>query len=135
MSKETKERLSLRVQPETRRKIDQWYEVDNCRSINEFAEKAITFYCDYLAANDNNALLPTAIMSAIDGRLGTFEDRLSGVIYKQAVELDMLTAILGGAYEFSEETLRRLRSQAAHNVKQTNGCVSFEKRVREAGDE
>ena len=43
---ESKERLTYRPEPETRQKIEQWYEVDNCRSMNEFIDKAVSFYAD-----------------------------------------------------------------------------------------
>ncbi len=32
---ESKERLTYRPEPETRQKIEQWYEADNCRSMND----------------------------------------------------------------------------------------------------
>ena len=48
MSKETRERIAFRMQPETRRRIEQWYAADNCQSKNEFIEKAVNFYVDYL---------------------------------------------------------------------------------------
>ena len=38
MSTETKDRLALRMQPETKHRIDQWYEADNCRGKNEFVD-------------------------------------------------------------------------------------------------
>ena len=43
MSKETRERIAFRMQPETRRRIEQWYAADNCQSKNEFIEKAVNF--------------------------------------------------------------------------------------------
>ena len=48
MSKETRDRIAFRMQPETRRRIEQWYAADNCQSMNEFVEKAVNFYVDHL---------------------------------------------------------------------------------------
>ena len=70
MGNETKERLPLRMKPETSRRLEQWYIADNCRSKNEFVEKAVNFYVDYLEAQDNRSLLPTALLTVLDGRLG-----------------------------------------------------------------
>ena len=47
-----KERLQLRLQPETREKIERWQSAAGCRSMNEFVEKAVNFYADYLASDD-----------------------------------------------------------------------------------
>ena len=77
MSKETRDRIAFRMQPETRRRIEQWYAADNCQSKNEFIEKAVNFYVDYLGIQDNTTLLPMAIMSAIDGRLSRLEDYIA----------------------------------------------------------
>ena len=134
MSTETKDRLALRMKPETKRKIEQWYEADNCRSKNEFIEKAVNFYADYLAINENG-ILPAAISSAIDGRIGAFEDRMASLLYKQSVEIDMTNGIIARQYEIGEDAMRRMRAQSVKNVKETNGRISFEQRMRNAGDE
>ena len=134
MSTETKDRLALRMKSETKRKIEQWYEADNCRSKNEFIEKAVNFYADYLALG-NSTLLPKEIAAAIDGRLGMFEDRMASLLYKQSVEIDMTNGIIARQYEIGEEAMRRMRAQSVKNVKETNGRISFEQRMRDAGDE
>lgn len=134
MSTETKDRLALRMKPETKRKIEQWYEADNCRSKNEFIEKAVNFYADYLAVNDNG-ILPAAISSAIDGRIGAFENRMASLLYKQSVEIDMTNGIIARQYEIGEDAMRRMRAQSVKNVKETNGRISFEQRMRNAGEE
>ena len=37
-------RLNFRMTDETANKIERWYQEDNCRSRNEFVEKAVNFY-------------------------------------------------------------------------------------------
>ena len=135
MANETKDRLAFRMHPETKRKIQQWYEADNCRSMNEFIEKAVNFYADYLATNDNNALLPTSISSAMDGRLGLLEKNLSALSFNHAVELDMLTGIIAAAFEFDQDDLKRQQKQSVRNVKTTNGRISLKRRVQERREE
>lgn len=137
MRKENRERLALRMQPETRRKIEQWYREDNCRRQNEFVEKAVNFYADYLAANDNNALLPSAILSVVEGRIGLLEKHISALTFNHAVELDMLVGIAADVVKFDADDLKRRRAQSVKNVKNTNGRISLERRARsrDEGDE
>lgn len=130
MSTETRDRLALRMQPETKRKIEQWYQVDNCKSQNEFVEKAVNFYADYLAVQDNT-LLPTAIKSMLDGRLGVLEDRIARLEFNREVELDVLIGIFADMFQISLDDLKRRRAESVHNVKATNGLISLEKRVRD----
>ena len=72
-NKTTKSRLTFRPSDETRQRIEQWYKADNCNSLNDFIEKAVNDYIDRLEINDDNRVLPLAINSAIDGRLGMLE--------------------------------------------------------------
>ena len=90
---DNKDRLTYRPEPETKQKIERWYQEDNCRSRNEFIEKAVNFYADSLAAGEST-MLPRAVQSAIDARLRLFEDRISSLLYKQAVEIDMMTSLV-----------------------------------------
>ena len=58
-------RLNFRMTDETATKIERWYQEDNCRSKNEFIEKAVNCYADMLAAGESTTL-PRAVQSAID---------------------------------------------------------------------
>ena len=123
-------RLALRMRAETAQKIEQWHKASNCRSKNEFVEKAVNFYADYLALNSDNQLLPKAVLSTIEGRLGLLEKNLSAATFNHAVELDMLVGIIGQSYQFSQNDLEKRRAQSVRNVKATNGRVSLEKCAR-----
>ncbi len=133
MGKETRDRLALRMQPETKQRIEQWYRADNCKSQNEFVEKAVNFYADYLSARDNS-LLPAAAQSAIDGRLGMFENRMAKLLYKLAVEMDMGMSAVLDCVQVDDDYLRKLRSDSVRNIKATNGLLTFEQKVRDYED-
>ena len=134
MSNETKERFPLRMKPETSRRLEQLYAADNCRSKNEFVEKAINFYVDYLETQDNQSLLPTALQAALDGRLGRLEDCIARREFTREVELDLLIGIIADAVEVDRDDLKRRRAASVRNVRATNGLISLEKRARSAGE-
>lgn len=134
MRNETKERFPLRMKPETSRRLEQWYAADNCRSKNEFVEKAINFYVDYLETQDNQSLLPTALQAALDGRLGRLEDHIARREFTREVELDLLIGIIADAVEVDRDDLKRRRAASVRNVRATNGLISLEKRARSAGE-
>ena len=81
-----------------------------------------------------NGILPVAIQSAIDGRLGMFEDRMAGLLYKLTVEMDMGLSTLADCVQLDEEYLRRQRGKSVSNVKRTNGLLTLEQRVKERED-
>ena len=130
-NKTTKSRLTFRPSDETRPRSEQWYRADNCSSLNDFIEKAVNNYIDRLEINDDNCLLPTAISSAINGRLGLLEKNLSSLSFNHAVELDMIVSIVAEAFNFNREDLNQLRAQSVKNVKRTNGRISLEKRAQQ----
>ena len=57
---------------------------------------------------------------------------LQGNNHYYILPLPMLSGIIADSFQFSEEDLRRRRAESVRNVKQTNGRISFEKRVRES---
>lgn len=109
--------------------VCQWYAADNCQSMNEFVEKAVNFYIDYLEIDDNKTLLPVAVISAIDGRMGMLENHIARRDFTREVELDILVGLIADAFEFDRDDLKRRRAQSVRNVKATNGLISLEKRV------
>ena len=127
---DNKDRLTYRPEPETKQKIERWYQEDNCRSKNEFIEKAVNCYADTLAAGEST-VLPRAVQSAIDARLKLFEDRMASLLYKQAVEMDMMTSLVLQSLNVSEEVLRQERAKSIAAVKRTNGQLRMEQKLRD----
>ena len=62
LSTENKDRLALRMKPDTKRKIEQWYKAAGCRSKNQFVEQAVNFYVDHLAVQQGS-LIPPLLLS------------------------------------------------------------------------
>ena len=131
---ENKDRLNFRMKPETAERLEHWYKADHCRSKNEFVEKAVNFYTDSLAA-ENNSTLPLAIQTAIDGRLELLEDRMAAILYKQAVEIDMALSILLQSVNVDESVLRQERAKSIATIKRTHGRLRMEQKLREQENE
>ena len=134
MDSKNDNRFPLRLDDVTRWKIESWYKQDDRQSRNEFVVKAVNFYADFLSGQVNG-VLPAAIQSAIDGRLGMFEDRLARLFYKLAVEMDMGMSAILDCIQLDADYLRKLRSDSVKNVKATNGLLTFEQKAREQLDD
>ena len=135
MSKsENTHKMTIRLSLVTEFRLERDYRLDGSRSKNEFIERAITRYQDLLEVEQNETL-PTAIQSAIDGRLGMFEDRLARLFYKLAVEMDMGMSAILDCIQIDADYLRKLRSDSVKNVKATNGLLTFEQKAREQLDD
>ena len=97
-------------------RMDGWLAADNCKNRSEFINKALRFYMGYLGTEDNTAYLSQAILTAI--------------LFKCAVELNMLCHTIAAHFRADPIHTRELRAYAVDEVKRTNGQVSFESAVR-----
>lgn len=104
MEKEKKIRIPLWIYPSVEEKIQKNFEVDNCKSPSEFIEKAILFYCGYLASEEYRQYLPNVLVSTMQGSLDSFEDRMATLLFKIAVELSMMLHVTAAANEIDEDT-------------------------------
>ena len=125
-----KEKFALYLPPELRAEIEEHYQEDGSHSLTAFIDNAVRFYRGYLDVQDAGIFLPAAISSCIDGRLGTMENRMASLLFKQAVELDMCERILADSFELNEAYLRRKRVESVESVKRTNGKLRFEQIAR-----
>ena len=135
MSKsENTHKMTIRLSPLAKYRLEVGYQQDGSRSKNDFIERAVLFYLDHLEA-EHNGMLPVAVQSAINGQLGMFEDRMSKLLFKQTVEMDMARSALLAYLKIDPDYLKKLRAESVKNVKATNGRVTFEKKAQEQYDE
>ena len=119
----------MRIDPDTDRKIKAAMPLANCRSQNEFVEKALQFYCDYAASQDCFSVLPPMLVAAIRATVQNSESHICRLLFKLAVEMDMMMNILAAGMELTDEDLRELRGRCVREVKETRGRISFEDAV------
>ena len=130
-----KKKFALYLPPELRTEVEKHYQEDGSHSLTAFIENAVRFYLGYLDIQDAGLVLPAAIRSCINGRLGTMENRMASLLFKQAVELDMCERILADSFEFDETNLRRKRAESVDRVKRTNGKLRFEQIARQRDED
>ena len=124
-----KVKFLMRIDPDTDRKIKAAMPLANCRSQNEFVEKALQFYCDYVASQDCFSVLPPMLVAAIRATVQNSESHICRLLFKLAVEMDMMMNILAAGMELTDEDLRELRGRCVREVKETRGRISFEDAV------
>ena len=123
---EEKVKFQMRIDPDTDRKIKAAMPRANCRSQNEFMEKAVRFYCDYLAAEDVADFLPPIFVHAIRGTIQSSENRIARLLFKLTVEISMMMNVLAEGLEINTSRLDNLRWQCVQEIKKVNGTISFE---------
>ena len=112
-------------------RMDGWLAADNCKNRSEFINKALRFYMGYLGTKDNTTYISQAILTAIQGTLELNNLRLQTILFKCAVELNMLCHTIAAYFRADLIHTRELRAYAVDEVKRTNGRVSFESAVQQ----
>ena len=126
---EEKVRFLMRITPDTDRKVKAAMPLSNCRSQNEFVEKALQFYCEHLTAQDTFSALPPVLLSAIRATVQASEDRICRLLFKLAVEQDMTMNVLAAGMEIPAVQLEQLRPQCVQHVKRTGGRIPLQDAV------
>ena len=118
-------KFPLWLMPETKATVERLYRQDGCSSQSEFIEKAIRFYAGYVSGKEATAYLPPALVAAMRGTVQDSENRIARLLFKLAVEVNMMMNVLAAGMEISDEDLKTLRARSVREVKQTNGRISF----------
>jgi hypothetical protein len=127
---EEKVKFPLRITRETQRLIEEWRERDNCRSMNEFVDKAVKFYIGYVSARDASEFLSRTLISALRGTLDESDNRMARLLFKLAVELSMTMNVVAADCGIGEGELAKLRAKCVADVKKSAGAVSFDEAAK-----
>ena len=128
---EERSRIHTRISPETARKMELAMPNANCQSRNEFVERAICFYSDYILSKEVTNFLAPMLVSALRATVQSSENRISRLLFKQTVELCMMMNVLAAGLEIDDSQLDDLRWRCVQNVKKTNGSITFQDTLRE----
>lgn len=124
-------KFALRISPEVQQLVKDMCPRDNCASQNEFIERAIIFYAGYVSTEDSTEFLVPTLVSAMGGTIHDSENRIARLLFKQAVEISMLTQVVASKLNISNVDLRELRKECVDAVKRSNGSLDLEKTARE----
>ena len=124
---EIKQQKKIWLYPQTEGKIKAHLKEANCASDSEFVEKAINFYCGYLASKNDSEYLPKLLLNSIDSLIETQLIPIRRLLFKEAVELNKLSQVIATTVDIDGDTLYRLQAKCQEEVKHINGILGFEK--------
>ena len=127
---EIKTRIPLWLYPSTIQTIDKMVPLDNCKSRSEFLEKAALFYSGYVASEYAASFLPVALVSALRATVTESENHICRMLFKNAVELDIMMNVVAAKMDVAPETLDALRAKCVKEVSKTNGSITFKDAVK-----
>ena len=120
----------MRIDPDTDRKVKTAMPLSNCRSQNEFVEKALRFYVGYLHTDKSSAFLPRVLLDVLEGSLGVFCGRVGKLLFNLSVEHCITNHLMAEDVDLNAEDYRKLRGYSVREVTETQGSFSFRDTLR-----
>lgn len=99
-------------------------------SRSQFICKAVEYYLASLNVKDISNILSPAVESSIRASVRLSEMNISRMLFKLAVEMDMMMHVTAATNEIDETTLKELRENCEYDVKTTIGTINFDNAVR-----
>lgn len=126
---DNKIKFALWITPEAKQLVDENYKADFCRSRADYIEKAIRFYTGYLHAERAADFLPRALFDVLYNAMKSFADRMGRLLFKQAVEANVVCHLLAMDTDMSYYEYEELRELCTREVKITRGELNFMDRL------
>ncbi|MGN0247422.1 MAG: hypothetical protein ACI4DK_15840 [Lachnospiraceae bacterium] len=126
----SKKRVGIYLTEKTLEICDSNIKRFDVKSRSDLVELAINYL---IASNDteitNNIITPR-LESSIRGAVRSSENHISTMLFKLAVEIDMMMHITAATNDIDETTLSKLRGECVQEVKSSLGRISFDSAVR-----
>ena len=90
---------------------------------SEFVRDAIDFYVEWTNRESSEKFLTPALESVIRGIVKDSEDRISRLLFKLSVDVDMLARITYHDHDYSFEEWKSVREDSIRRVSDTNGTL------------
>ena len=122
-------RFQMRISPETDQKVKAAIPLANCQSQNEFVEQALLHYCGCLQAAEAACILAPELAATLRMTVRDSATHTCRLIFKLAVEVDMLMHVLASGMEIDPAVLDKLRGRCVQELMSTNGGSYFKDAV------
>lgn len=122
----SKTQISVLLPDSTLKKLESLQSLENASlSRNQIIEQAIDFYYGYKTSELNQDYLCSVIGQKIEGMLNNVTDRTARLIFKEAVEMNLLTRLIASQFDIDKMTYEKMRKTAVDDVKSTKGIINI----------
>lgn len=122
-------RIGISIDDKLLKAVDSALPKSYAISRSEFIREAICYYLAKINEDDIDKVLSSAIEETIKKSIAEPEKHIARVLFKLAVELDMLMHVIAATNEIDQTTLKQLRDMCIYEVKCSIGSINFEDAV------
>ena len=95
-------------------------------SPSEFVREAIDFYMEWLNLDQKKKFLTPELESVMRATVRDSEERIARLMFKNAVELNLLTRLIYHDFNYKPEEVQAVRNEAIRLVGDTNGSLNLD---------
>ena len=92
----------------------------------EFIRDAVDFFAEWKSHDTTEKFLTPALESVVRATVRDSEERVARLLFKNAVELHLLTRLIYHDFNYKPEEVQAIRADAIQLVKETNGSVNLD---------
>ena len=120
------ESKGVRLRPEQWRLCTQMCQEFEYKNYSEFLREAIDFYADWKMRGTTEKVITPEIETIVRTIIGKTEDRISRLLFKNTVELHLLTRLIYHDFNYKPEEVQAVRNEAIRLVGDTNGSLNLD---------
>lgn len=125
MASSKKTQTAVQLSDKTLNKIKSLQKLEeNEKSRNQIIEDAIDFYYGYETAELSQDYLCSVFGQKVEGITGQMSDRMGRLLFKLAVETNVMTRLIADQTNISRLDYDKLRKAAVEDAKSTKGIIS-----------
>lgn len=122
---EKKVQKTILVPQKTLNKISALQQTGTSASRNEIIEEAVDFLYGYKTSELSQDFLCSVYGQKVEGIIGQNADRMGRLLYKLAVELNVLTRLIASQSPLSKDDYKKFRILAVEDAKSSKGIVNL----------
>ena len=120
------ESKGVRLRPEQWRLCTQMCQEFGYKNYSEFLREAIDFYAAWKMRGTTEKVITPEIESIVKTIIGKTEDRISRLLFKNTVELHLLTRLIYHDFNYKPEEVQAICNEAIRLVGDTNGSLNLD---------
>lgn len=120
------ESKGVRLRPEQWRLCTQMCQEFEYKNYSEFLREAIDFYADWKMRGTTEKVITPEMESIVKTTIGKTKDRISQLLFKNTVELHLLTRLIYHDFNYKPEEVQAVRNEAIRLAGDTNGSLNLD---------
>ena len=95
------------------------------KSRNQIIEECINMYYGYVSGSISQDFLCQTVGQKIEGVIGQVDNHLGRVLFKQSLEINVMTKVLASTLKISKDEYEHLRKAALDETRATKGIINI----------